>query len=101
MQRKATGAFVGGLVIGGLTGLVTGMVLAPRSGQETRRLLRKAAAALPELTADVSGNLQLQAQRWTAALQQRWQDQWVRFQLAVQAGWEAGRQEQRRQQNRG
>ncbi|MCS7030053.1 MAG: YtxH domain-containing protein [Gloeomargarita sp. SKYG116] len=101
MSRNPTGAFLGGLVIGGVTGLVAGMVLAPRSGQETRRLLRKAAAALPELTADVSGNLQLQAQRWTAVLQQQWQDHWIRFQLAVQAGWEAGRQEHQRQQNRG
>jgi len=101
MSRNNAGAFLGGLVIGGVAGLVTGMVLAPRSGQETRRVLRKTAAALPELTTDLSDNLQLQAQRWQGILQTQWQDTWERLQTAINAGLEAGRQEHQRQQNRG
>ncbi|MEN9218839.1 MAG: YtxH domain-containing protein [Gloeomargarita sp. DG02_3_bins_56] len=101
MSRSNPGAFLGGLVVGGVAGLVAGMVLAPRSGQETRRVLRKTAAALPELTADVADNLQFQAQRWTGLLQEQWQETWVRFQTALSAGVEAGRQEHQRQQNRG
>jgi len=101
MSRNNAGAFFGGLVIGGVAGLVTGMVLAPRSGQETRRVLRKTAAALPELTTDLSDNLQLQAQRWQGILQTQWQDTWERLQTAINAGLEAGRQEHQRQQNRG
>ncbi len=101
MSRNNTGAFLGGFVVGGVAGLVAGMVLAPRSGQETRKVLRKTAAALPELTADVSGNLQLQAQRWTGVLQNQWQRNWERLQTALHAGVEAGRQEHQRQQNRG
>ncbi len=101
MSRNNAGAFLGGLVIGGVAGLVTGMVLAPRSGQETRRVLRKTAAALPELTTDLSDNLQLQAQRWQGILQTQWQDTWERLQMAINAGLEAGRQEHQRQQNRG
>ncbi|MEN9216453.1 MAG: YtxH domain-containing protein [Gloeomargarita sp. HHBFW_bins_162] len=101
MSRSNAGAFLGGLVIGGVAGLVAGMVLAPRSGQETRRVLRKTAAALPELTTDMSDNLQLQVQRWTGLLQEQWEDTWERFQTALSAGIEAGRQEHQRQQNRG
>ncbi|WP_247215451.1 YtxH domain-containing protein [Synechococcus sp. C9] len=101
MSRNNAGAFLGGLVIGGVAGLVTGMVLAPRSGQETRRVLRKTAAALPELTTDLSDNLQLQAQRWQGILQTQWQDTWERLHMAINAGLEAGRQEHQRQQNRG
>ncbi|WAS05694.1 YtxH domain-containing protein [Gloeomargaritales cyanobacterium VI4D9] len=101
MSRNNAGAFLGGLVIGGVAGLVTGMVFAPRSGQETRRVLRKTAAALPELTTDLSDNLQLQAQRWQGILQTQWQDTWERLQTAINAGLEAGRQEHQRQQNRG
>jgi len=101
MSRNNAGAFLGGLILGGVAGLVTGMVLAPRSGQETRRVLRKTAAALPELTTDLSDNLQLQAQRWQGILQTQWQDTWERLQTAINAGLEAGRQEHQRQQNRG
>ncbi|APB33702.1 Gas vesicle protein [Gloeomargarita lithophora Alchichica-D10] len=101
MSRNNAGAFLGGVVLGGVAGVVAGMVLAPRSGQETRRVLGKTAAALPELTADVADNLQLQAQRWTGLLQARWQGTWERLQTALSTGVEAGRQEHQRQQNRG
>ncbi|WP_448380706.1 YtxH domain-containing protein [Gloeomargarita sp.] len=101
MSRNNAGAFLGGLVIGGVTGLVAGLVLAPRSGRETRRVLRKTVAALPELTTDVSDNLQLQSQRWTGLLRQQWRNTWERLQTAIQAGVEAGRQEHQRYQNRG
>jgi gas vesicle protein len=101
MSRNNTGAFLGGLVIGGVAGLVAGMVLAPRSGRETRRVLRKTVAALPELTTDVSDSLHIQSQRWKGLIREQWQNTWERFQNALKAGVEAGRQEHQRYQNRG
>ena len=101
MSRNHTGAFLGGLVIGGVAGLVAGMVLAPRSGRETRRVLRKTVAALPELTTDVSDSLHIQSQRWKGLIREQWQNTWERFQNALKVGIEAGRQEHQRYQNRG
>jgi len=36
----STGKFIGGLLIGGALGAVIGLLLAPRSGEETRYMLR-------------------------------------------------------------
>ncbi|MEY2985196.1 MAG: hypothetical protein RLZZ568_1813, partial [Cyanobacteriota bacterium] len=55
------GALLVGMVIGGVIGSVTGLLLAPRSGKQTRQLLKKSADALPELAEDLASTLQLQA----------------------------------------
>lgn len=37
-KNKSGGGFFGGFVVGGVIGFVAGMILAPRSGDETRSL---------------------------------------------------------------
>lgn len=37
----STGRFLGGLVIGGALGVIIGMLVAPRSGEETREMIRE------------------------------------------------------------
>jgi len=39
-ERRGGGGFVSGLLFGGLLGAVLGVVFAPRSGEETRRMIR-------------------------------------------------------------
>jgi gas vesicle protein len=36
----STGRFIGGLLIGGALGAIVGLLIAPRSGEETRELIR-------------------------------------------------------------
>ncbi|MFM7904864.1 MAG: YtxH domain-containing protein, partial [Microcystis sp.] len=43
------GLFFVGVLVGSAIGVVTGLLVAPRSGKETRRILQKSAQALPEL----------------------------------------------------
>ncbi|MDJ0537715.1 MAG: YtxH domain-containing protein, partial [Microcystis sp. M53603_WE2] len=43
------GLFVVGVLVGSAVGAVAGLLVAPRSGKETRRILQKSARALPEL----------------------------------------------------
>ncbi|MFT0817214.1 YtxH domain-containing protein, partial [Synechococcus sp. W60.3] len=43
MAENRTGAFIGGLLLGTAVGTAIGLLLAPRSGRETRRLLKKSA----------------------------------------------------------
>ena len=40
MMRNKTGRFVTGLVVGSLTGAAAGLLFAPRSGRETRDVVR-------------------------------------------------------------
>jgi gas vesicle protein len=43
MRRNATGRFVASLVVGALAGAGLGLFIAPRSGRETRRVVRQQA----------------------------------------------------------
>ena len=62
-EKSNGGTFVAGIVVGGLIGAAIGLLLAPRSGRETRRILKKSADALPELAEDLSTSIHLQADR--------------------------------------
>ncbi|MEA5512187.1 YtxH domain-containing protein [Crocosphaera sp. UHCC 0190] len=83
------GLFVVGMVIGGLLGTVTGILMAPRSGRETRRIIKKSADALPEMAEDLSTTVQLQADRLSESAQKNWGETLVRLKEAIAAGIEA------------
>ena len=40
-KNNNSGLFMVGVVIGSMVGTVTGLLLAPRSGKETRRIIKK------------------------------------------------------------
>ena len=54
MSNNRSGLFVGGVLLGAAIGTLTGILMAPRPGRETRQLLKKSADALPELAEDLS-----------------------------------------------
>lgn len=83
------GLFVGGLLVGAVIGTVTGLLIAPKSGRETRQLLRKSADALPELAEDLSSSVQLQADRLSGSALRNWDDTLTRLREAIAAGLEA------------
>jgi len=78
-----------GIFIGSLVGTVTGLLLAPRSGRETRRILKKSADALPELVEDLATTLQLQTDNLSESAQRNWQGTLERLREAIAAGVEA------------
>lgn len=80
------GAFVGGVLLGTAIGTAIGLLVAPRSGRETRRLLRKSANALPEIAEDVSATMQDQAERLLAAAQQSLDETREKLQEAIAVG---------------
>ncbi|MEB3228481.1 MAG: YtxH domain-containing protein [Synechocystis sp.] len=87
------GALLVGMVIGGVIGSVTGLLLAPRSGKQTRQLLKKSADALPELAEDLATTLQLQADSLSEVTQRNWQGTLDRLKEAIAAGVEASQGE--------
>lgn len=89
MSGNRIGAFLGGLVIGAAAGAIAGLLAAPRTGRETRQLLKKSADALPELAEDLSTTVYLQADRLSETALRNWDDTLVKLREAIVAGVEA------------
>lgn len=94
MSNNRAGSFIGGLLLGTAIGTLTGLLLAPRTGRETRQLLKKSADALPELAEDLSTSVQLQADRLSESALRNWDETLGRLRQAIAAGIEASQQEQ-------
>jgi gas vesicle protein len=88
-RSESSGLFIGGLFVGAMIGTVTGLLLAPKAGRETRQLLRKSADALPELAEDLSSSVQLQADRLSGSALRNWDDTLSRLREAITAGLDA------------
>lgn len=93
MAENKSGAFLGGVVIGTAIGAVTGLLVAPRPGKETRQFLRKSADAVPEIVEDLATSLQLQTGRLSESSLRRWEATLVRLREAIAAGQEASQRE--------
>ena len=94
-KPKQTGLFVGGLMLGSAVGTAIGLLIAPRPGRETRKVIKKSADALPELAEDLGTSIQLQADRLSASTLENWEETLVRLRQAIAAGVETTRQTQR------
>lgn len=89
MANNRTGAFIGGLVVGTAIGTAVGLLLAPRSGRETRRLIRRSAETLPEVAEDVTHNMQYQTERLLDSAQKSLDETLIRLQEAIATGKQA------------
>lgn len=88
-KSNRVSAFMGGIAIGSVVGTVLGLLIAPRTGRETRQVLKKSADALPELAEDLSTSLQLQADRLSDSALRNWDGTLTRLKEAIAAGVEA------------
>jgi gas vesicle protein len=94
MSNNRAGSFIGGLLLGSALGTITGLLVAPRTGRDTRRLLKKSADALQELAEDLSTSVQLQADRLSESALRNWDETLLRLKQAIAAGIEASAREQ-------
>ncbi|MEL6854706.1 MAG: YtxH domain-containing protein [Cyanobacteria bacterium J06607_13] len=85
------------MIIGAAIGAIAGILAAPRTGRDTRRILKKSADALPELAEDLATSIQFQADRLSDTSLQNWEQTLVRLREAISAGRSAGRLEWERQ----
>jgi gas vesicle protein len=90
-KKSSPGAFFSGLMIGGAIGTVVGLLIAPRTGKETRKVIKKSANALPELAEDLTTSIQLQADRLSESTLENWEDTLARLKLAIATGIETSR----------
>lgn len=93
MSNNRSGIFIGGVMLGATIGALAGLLAAPRTGKETRKLLKKSADALPELAEDISTSVQIQADRLSANALRNWDDTLERLREAIAAGVEATQRE--------
>lgn len=93
MSENRSGVFVAGMLLGAAVGTITGLLMAPRPGRETRQLLKKSADALPELAEDLSSSVQLQADRISESALRNWDETLIRLKEAIAAGIEASQRE--------
>jgi gas vesicle protein len=101
MSNNRSGLFIGGMMLGATIGALTGLLVAPRTGRETRQLLKKSASALPELAEDLSTSVQMQADRLSANARSNWDETLDRLREAIAAGVDASMRESQamKQQN--
>ncbi|MFM7471986.1 MAG: YtxH domain-containing protein [Nodosilinea sp.] len=93
MGDKQSRGFTGGVVVGAALGVITGLLLAPRSGRETRRILKKSADALPEMAEDLATTVQLHADLLSETALVNWEHTLERLRAVIAAGQAAARQE--------
>ncbi|MCY7334730.1 MAG: YtxH domain-containing protein [Chamaesiphon sp.] len=86
MADKNRGTFIGGMLIGAAIGAVTGLLVAPCKGRDTRKILSKTVTAVPQMAEDISSSVQLQADRLSTAASDRWHDTLDRLSTAISAG---------------
>lgn len=89
MSNNRSGGFLGGLLLGAAMGAIAGILAAPRTGRETRQILKKSADALPEMAEDLSTTVQLQADRLSETAVRNWDSTLNRLKEAIAAGVEA------------
>lgn len=92
MGDRHSGGFIGGVMVGAAVGTVAGLLMAPRTGKETRQILKKSADALPELVEDLSTSVQLQADRLSDTALSNWEHTLDRLRTAIVAGQAASRE---------
>jgi len=88
-MANGAGKFVGGFLIGSAVGTVLGLLFAPKTGKETRRLLRKSVDAIPEIAEEISSNVQYQADRFTEQAGKTIDNTMERMQEAIAVGKDA------------
>ena len=98
MSDSKSEALLGGVIVGVAIGAIAGILAAPRTGRETRRILKKSADALPELAEDLATSIQFQADRLSETTLVSWDQTLERLREAAIAGRAASRQEWERQQ---
>lgn len=92
-KQDRIGMLIGGIMVGGAVGTVLGLLIAPRTGKETRKVLKKSADALPELAEDLASTIQLQADRLSESTLNNWEETLNRLRAAIAAGIEASQLE--------
>ena len=93
MSQNNSEHLLSGLIAGAALGAIAGLLLAPRSGRQTRKVIKKSADAVPDLVEDLSTSLQFHADKFSHTTLQNWESTLDRLKDALIAGQAATREE--------
>lgn len=93
MSQHNSDHFLSGFLAGTAIGTVLGLLIAPRSGKHTRRVLKKSADAVPDLIEDLSTSVQFHADKLSHTTLENWDGTLARLKEALIAGQAATRAE--------
>ena len=92
-EEQKNNNFIIGFLIGSSLSMIATLIFHPRSGNQSRQILRKTSEALPQITEDVASSLQTHTSNLLFSTNKKWQRAFHRFQIAIKAGVEAARNE--------
>ena len=93
MPQNNSDHFIGGLLAGTALGTILGLLVAPRSGKHTRKVIKKSADAVPDIIDDLSTSLHFHADKLSHTTLQNWDSTLDRLKDALIAGQAASRAE--------
>jgi gas vesicle protein len=99
-KPERVGIFISGVMLGSAAGTILGLLIAPRTGRETRKVLQKSADALPQLAEDLATSVQLQADRLSENTLHNWEGTLAKLRQAIAAGVTASQLEIQKVENR-
>jgi gas vesicle protein len=99
-KPERVGIFISGVMLGSAAGTILGLLIAPRTGRETRKVLQKSADALPQLAEDLATSVQLQTDRLSENTLQNWEGTLTKLRQAIAAGVAASQLEIQKVENR-
>jgi gas vesicle protein len=73
-ERDDFGAFLIGFIVGGLTGVMAALLLAPQSGEETREIIREKAIEIKDMAAQNLDEAYAQAEAAAAEARARFEE---------------------------
>ncbi len=94
-QNDAAG-YLGWFFLGGLIGAAAALLLAPRSGRETRELLAEHSGEFARRAQEVATDAQGRAGEWLDKSRELFEEQTQRLMTAFEAGKDAMREEMRK-----
>ena len=86
MADKNRGTFIGGVIMGAAIGAIVGLLVAPRKGKDSQRLLKKTAKAMPQMAEDISTSVKFQVDRLSTTTTNNWDNTARRLSHAIEAG---------------
>ena len=94
-QNDAAG-YLGWFFLGGLIGAAAGLLLAPRTGRETRELLVEHSGEFARRAQEMATDAQGRAGEWLDKSRELFEEQTQRLMTAFEAGKDAMREEMRK-----
>jgi gas vesicle protein len=95
-ERNDAGGYLGWFLFGGVIGAVTALLLAPRTGRETREFLAEHGEEFARRAQEMATEAQGRAGEWLDKSRELFEEQTQRLMTAFEAGRDAMRDEMRK-----